>query len=222
MTISRRKFYSFCALLLALLLYWFWPGASWRMVNLPPTATGPWVAFGDSLTEGYGATSGADYPTQLGKLLGFPIRNLGVAGETSGDGLKRITEVEALNPRVVLLCFGGNDVLQGLSRDQMFANLSAMIDRLHARGSFVVLIGIRGAGLLGDKNAEDFKKLAAEKRVKHVPNFLEGLLTEPKYMSDYVHPNDAGYGQIAARLEAELRPLLEKLRPVGEAAIPPN
>ena len=190
------------------------------MTNLPPTATGPWVAFGDSLTEGYGASPGADYPTQLSKLLGVPIRNLGVAGETSGDGLKRITEVEAIGPRVVLLCFGGNDVLQGLPRDQMFANLSAMIDRLQARGGFVVLIGIRGAGLVGDRNAEDFKKLAAEKRVQHVPNILDGLLSEPRFMSDYVHPNDAGYGRIAARLEAELRPLLEKLRPVGAKAIP--
>ena len=220
MTISRRKFYSFCAFLLALLLWWLWSGAAWRVTNLPPTATGPWVAFGDSLTEGYGASAGADYPAQLSKLLGVPIRNFGVAGETSGDGLKRITEVEAIGPRVVLLCFGGNDVLQGLPRDQMFANLSAMIDRLQARDSFVVLIGIRGAGLVGDRNAEDFKKLAREKRVQHVPNILDGLLTEPRLMSDYVHPNDAGYGRIAARLEAELRPLLEKLRPVGAKAIP--
>ena len=192
------------------------------MANLPPTATGPWVAFGDSLTQGYGAGAGTDYPTQLGKLFGFPIQNFGVAGETSSDGLKRIAEVESIDPRVVLLCFGGNDVLQGLSPEQMFANLSAMIDRLQARGSFVVLIGIRGAGLLGDKNADGFKKLAAEKQVKHVSNMLDGLLTEPKFMSDYVHPNEAGYGRIAARLEAELRPLLEKLRPVGEAASSPK
>lgn len=222
MTISRRKLYGCGVLLFSLLIYWLWPGASWRLTNLPPTATGPWVAFGDSLTEGHGASPGADYPAQLGKLLGVPIRNLGEIGETSGDGLKRILAVEALQPRVVLLCFGGNDVLQGLSRDQMFANLSAMIDRLQARGSFVVLIGIRGTGLVGDRNAEGFQKLAAEKQVLHVPNILDGLLGEPRLMSDYVHPNDAGYGQIAGRLETELRPLLEKLQPADEAVISPK
>jgi acyl-CoA thioesterase I len=222
MTISRRKFFCFCATILAALVFWFWPGGLGRFANLPPGAAGPWIAFGDSLTEGYGATSGADYPAQLSKLLGFPIRNLGVSGETSGDGLKRIMEVEDLRPRVVLLCFGGNDVLQSLPRDQMFANLGAMIDRLQARGSFVVLVGIRGTGLVGDRNADGFKKLAAEKKVKHVPNILDGLLTEPRFMSDYVHPNDAGYGQIALRLESELRPLLEKLRPADEAANPPQ
>lgn len=215
MIISRRKFFSLSALVLAALVYWLWPGGSRRLANLPPSATGPWIAFGDSLTEGYGAAPGADYPTQLSRLLDIPIQNFGVAGETSGDGLKRLADVEALGPRVVLLCFGGNDVLQSLPREQMFANISAMIDRFQARGSFVVLIGIRGTGIVGDRNADGFKKLAAEKKAKHVPNILDGLLTEPRLMSDYVHPNDVGYGKIAARLENELRPLLEKLRPMS-------
>src|ERR1051325_1726408 len=100
MTVSRRKFYLFLTLLFAALVYWLWPGHSWRYNNLPPTASGPWVAVGDSLTEGFGANSGADYPAQLSQRLGVPIQNLGVAGDTSGDGLKRIETVEALHPRV--------------------------------------------------------------------------------------------------------------------------
>lgn len=214
MTISRRKLLLFSLIALAILGYCFWPDGL-RYQNLPPTASGPWVAFGDSLTEGYGANSGADYPTQLSKRLGVPIQNLGAAGENSVDGLKRIAEVEALEPRVVLLCFGGNDVLQSLPRAQMFANIGAMIDRLHARGSFVVLIGIRGPSLVGDANAKGFKELAKEKRVMHVPNILDGVLGQPSLMSDYVHPNDAGYGKIAERLEKSLRPLLPKLQPAS-------
>jgi hypothetical protein len=95
----------------------------------------------------------------------------------------------------------------------MFANIGAMIDRLHARGSFVVLIGIRGPSIVGDANAKGFKKLAQEKEVKHVPNILDGILSQPSLMSDYVHPNDAGYARIAERLEKELKPLLPKLEP---------
>jgi acyl-CoA thioesterase I len=210
MTISRRNLLLWSLLALAVLIYFFWPGARGRFQNLPPTANGPWVAFGDSLTAGYGAGDGGGYPAQLSKRLGVPIQNLGEPGATSADGLKRIAEIEALNPRVVLLCFGGNDVLQGLSRDQMFANIGAMIDRLQARGSFVVLIGIRG-NLLKDKNASRFKDLAREKEVKYVPNILEDILSQPSLMSDYVHPNDAGYAKIAERLEKELKPLLPKL-----------
>src|SRR5436190_11645255 len=210
MAISRRNLILLSLLALAILIYFIWPGARWRFQNFPPPAHGPWVAFGDSLTAGYGAGEGGGYPAQLSKRLGVPIQNLGEAGETSADGLKRIAAVEALNPRVVLLCFGGNDVLQGLSRDQMFANIGAMIDRLQARGSFVVLIGIRG-NLLQDKNAKRFKELAREKEVKYVPNILEDILSKPSLMSDYVHPNDAGYAKIAERLEKELKPLLPKL-----------
>src|SRR5687767_3579490 len=212
MTLSRRNLILILALLCAALVYWFWPGRSWGYANLPPTATGPWVAFGDSLTEGYGATGpGGDYPAQLSKRLGVSIQNLGISGETSADGLKRLEQVEALSPRVVLLCFGGNDVLQGLPRDRMFGNVGAMIDRLLLRGSFVVLIGVRGTSVLGDANAEGFEELAEQKKVKHISNILDGILTHPNLMTDYVHPNDAGYAKIAERLEKELRPLLEKL-----------
>lgn len=210
MTISRRTLTLVSLGALAVLIYALWPGRRWDFQNLPPTATGPWVAFGDSLTLGTGAGNGG-YPALLGPRLGVALQNLGVAGETTADGLRRVADVEALQPRVVLLCFGGNDVLRGQSREQMFANLGAMIDRLHAQGSFVVLIGIRGATLLRDANADGFVELAERKQVMHIPNLLDGIIGTPSLMSDYVHPNDAGYEKIAARLEKELRPLLAKL-----------
>ena len=213
MTISRRQLISILLLASCALLYWLWPARHWDLVNLPPRADGPWVAFGDSLTEGYGSTgAGADYPSQLGKRLGVEIQNRGVSGETSADGLKRLAQIEELNPRVVLLCFGGNDVLRSVPRAEMFANIGAMIDRLQARGTFVVLIGVRGRGLVGDGNADGFKKLAKEKGIKLVPNILDDLLSRPSLMADYVHPNDAGYAKIADRVEKELRPLLKKLQ----------
>jgi hypothetical protein len=36
---------------------WWWLGPARQQqdfINLPPSATGPWVAFGDSLTQGKG------------------------------------------------------------------------------------------------------------------------------------------------------------------------
>ncbi len=44
-----------------------------------------------------------------------------------------------------------------------------------------------------------------------VPNILEGVLGDPRLMSDYVHPNDRGYAVIAERLESTLKPLLPAL-----------
>jgi lysophospholipase L1-like esterase len=189
---------------------WF-GGGGYDYRNLPPTADGPWVAFGDSLTEGYGASPGNDYPSLLGKRLGIDIQNLGKTGETSEDGLNRVDAVVALKPRVALICFGGNDALQGRAVSQTTANLAQIIDRLHGEGSFVVLIGIRSASLR-DRNESHYKELAREKEVLYVPDMLQGLAFKPIYMSDAIHPNDAGYGRIAERLDKALKPVMARLR----------
>src|SRR6266446_10233470 len=175
------------------------PGLRTESIN-PPRATGPWIAFGDSLTAGYGAEPGHDYPTLLGRRLGVEIKNFGHYGETSRNGLDRVESVAALNPRVVLLSLGGNDALQQLPPEQIFRNLAAIIGRLQQQGAFVILIGIRST-TIRDKNASRFKKLARETRVFYVPDILAGILTHPQLMSDYVHPNDKGYEAIAGRLE---------------------
>jgi len=124
--------------------------------------------------------------------------------------MNRLDEILRLQPRVVLLCLGGNDGLQQLPTDKTFANLSAIIDRLQAQGSFVVLIGVRSASI-SDRYASHFKKLAKEKHVLFVPNILSGILGTPNLMSDYVHPNEDGYKAIAERLEKILTPFLPNL-----------
>jgi acyl-CoA thioesterase-1 len=179
-------------------------------VNYPPDHGKTWVAFGDSLTSGYGASEGKEYPAQLGTRLGIPILNFGTPGATSHDGLTRVDAVLKADPRVVLLCFGGNDTLNGVSHDETFGNLGTMIDQFHQTGAFVVLIGVRSASVR-DKYRSEFKKLAKEKRVLYVPNILSGVLGNPGLMSDYVHPNDQGYEAIAERLEKVLRPMVAEL-----------
>ena len=190
-------------------LVWRW-WQHYNYANLPPSAPGPWVAFGDSLTEGFGASPGHDYPSVLGERLNLKIVNLGRSGDSTEQGLERLEEVVKLKPRVVLLCLGGNDGLQGKSRERMVTNLGTIIDRLQQEGSFVVLIGVRSASLR-DKNEKPFRALARKKRVLYVSNILKGIFPKPIYMSDALHPNDEGYRLIAERLEKELRPLLGKL-----------
>lgn len=185
-------------------------------VNFPPKAQGPWIAFGDSLTEGMGASEGNSYPALLSRALGVPIQNLGRSGETSKDALNRVEEIAALKPRVLLLCFGGNDGLNGVPATQLFQNMETLIDRFHREGSFVVLIGIRSASLR-DRFEKSFRDLAKQKQVLYVPDFLKGLVFKPVYMSDAIHPNDEGYKIFAARLEKELTPFLEKLKPNDKA-----
>jgi acyl-CoA thioesterase-1 len=192
-------------------LYIFQKCSSTTYKNLPPTARGEWIAFGDSLTAGYGAGEGQDYPALLSKDLGVPIRNLGVPGNTTQDGLNRLDQALELQPRVVLLCLGGNDSLRSMTIEKTFANLASIIDRFQQSGSFVVLIGVHSASLR-DKNETHFKKLAKEKNAFYIPDILEGVLGIPPLMSDYIHPNEAGYRAIAERLGTILRPLVPRLK----------
>ena len=62
--VTRKRIIIFIALL-AVVSGWLWSRQPnhWKLVNLPPAATGPWVAFGDSLTAGTGAAEGSDYPS---------------------------------------------------------------------------------------------------------------------------------------------------------------
>ncbi|MFN7141766.1 MAG: GDSL-type esterase/lipase family protein [Limisphaerales bacterium] len=198
-------------LVIAGVAFLFLKGKPMEYRNFPPTATGEWIAYGDSLTSGVGAADGNDYPTLLAQQLGVKIHNFGVAGNTTADGLNRIDRALALRPRVVLLCLGGNDGLRGLSAEKAFENLGMMIDSFHEAGSFVVLIGIRSASFR-DTNGKKFKELAAEKQVFYISDILDGVMGRPNLMSDYIHPNDAGYRAIADRVARELRPVMDQLR----------
>ena len=164
------------------------------------------------MTAGLGASDGADYPSILGKLLDVPILNFGTPGATSQDALGKVSDVLKADPKVVLLCFGGNDTLNGVPHEQTFQNVSQIIDQFHHAGAFVVLIGVRSASVR-DKYSAEFKSLARQKNVLYVPNILSGVLGRPGLMSDYVHPNDQGYAAIAERLAKILRPLLPNLAP---------
>jgi acyl-CoA thioesterase-1 len=205
----KKGFLVVLVVLLGALAYAMFRPVSYK--NFPPTATGDWIAFGDSLTSGYGAEPGKDYPSRLSQKLGLPIRNLGEVGDTTADGLKRLNEAVNLHPRVVLLCLGGNDGLQKLSPEEMVSNVDRMIGSFQQGGSFVVLIGVRSASLL-DNNGSRFKKLAKQNGAFYVPNILDGVLGSPSLMSDQIHPNEAGYEAIADRLATLLNPLLPQLK----------
>ena len=69
--------------------------------------------FGDTLTEGVGASAGEDYPSVLSRQLGSPVINAGVRGDTTAPALERLAdEVLNKNPRLVILLLGGNDFLR--------------------------------------------------------------------------------------------------------------
>lgn len=181
---------------------------SYEITNIN-TEEGAIVAFGDSLVEGIGSTDGNDFVSLLSNRTGEEIINLGVAGDTTRKGLARLEDVTVANPKVVILLLGGNDAIQKVPIDETFRNLEQIIDRLHASGSAVLLVGIQG-GIIGDKYKKPFKELAEEKKTAFVPDILDDVIGNIKLMADAIHPNNDGYAIVADRIEPVLMELLEK------------
>ncbi len=177
-----------------------------KITNYPSSGDSV-VAFGDSLIEGVGATTGNDLVSQLSKKIGEPIVNLGIAGNTTEEGLARVDRIREFKPKVVIVLLGGNDYLKKVPKAETFKNLNAIITKIQSTGAVVVLLGIQG-GLLGDPYENEFENLAKAKGTVYVSNVLEGLVGNMKYMSDAIHPNDAGYAKIVQRVYSELKKVL--------------
>lgn len=170
------------------------------------------IAFGDSLTAGYRVAEGEGWPEQLSVIVGRPILNRGVSGDTTGDALARLErDVLAEDPRVVLVCLGGNDMLRGMPADQQFENIRTIVRRIQEKGALVVLIGTEGFKILSpvDYGAR-YQALARETGAVYVPDLMEGVLTDPALMADRIHPNAKGYTKIARRIADEAGPYLAR------------
>ena len=166
-----------------------------------PLAPGATIlAFGDSLTHGNGAPSGQSYPAQLEELLGVRVVNAGVPGEVSAAGRERLPGVlEEVQPQLVILIHGGNDFLRRLDVAQTRQNLRAMIEICRQRGADVVLAGVPQLGLFLAP-APFYAELAREYRLPYLEETLSDILKDNRLKSDAIHPNAAGYRQLAAAL----------------------
>lgn len=166
------------------------------------------VAFGDSLIEGVGSTDGGDLVSQLSKKIGEPIINLGIAGNTTAQGLARVDRVLEYKPKVVIMLLGGNDFLRKVPKEETFKNLDTIITKIQNAGAVVVLLGVQG-GVLGDPYREEFEDLAKRKGAVYVSNVLQGLIGRSEYMADAIHPNNTGYAKIVERIAPEIKKVLE-------------
>ena len=179
------------------------------------------VAFGDSLSAGFGAEAGKSYPDYLQKMLdanGYRYRviNAGVSGDTSSDGVERMRDIVSAHPAVVIVEFGGNDGLRGQPVAGTKANLQQMIVTLQKSGAKVVLAGITLPRNYGPEYIRSFDNiytdLAKQYKVVLVPFLLQGVAAaSPGLMQkDGIHPTAAGNEKVAATVYKYLAPVLKK------------
>lgn len=185
--------------------------------------TGPIIScWGDSLTEGWGAPRGLDYPSVLGGLFRGErvVSNHGRSGETSGQITSRFNAAELLNGDTSVFWMGHNNVGQP---DQILNDIESCLGRLLPTPS-----GEKRALILTllNGNFEDHREGAPGHR--QILNLNEQIMTRwpansfdiraavvrassgvndvvsADWRSDDIHLNEHGSAFVAAQVKAYL------------------
>ena len=162
----------------------------------PLSADRPILAFGDSLTSGYGG-EGISYPLVLERLTGIEVINAGIPGEISAKGLKRLPALlDRHLPQLMILCHGGNDIIRRLDRNAMQQNLEQMVRLARERDIEVIFLGVPEFSFFLD--ATDQHDAVAERYgLAYLDETLPDILGSGALKSDNIHPNADGYTRMA-------------------------
>lgn len=182
----------------------------------------PWIlAFGDSLTAGYGLAADASFARRLELLLRrhWPravVHNGGVSGDTTESGLRRLAPLLAAltaKPDLAIVELGANDLLRGIPPARSRANLDAILEEFVRCGIPVLLATLEAPAFLGPVAAgynAIYPQLAAKHGVPTAPFFPAGILGHPDHvLADRLHPNARAIERIA---DAFLPAVLDALR----------
>ena len=177
------------------------------------------LAFGDSLTAGFGVPDAQSYPARLQKIIienGYPhqVVNGGVSGDTTAGGVRRIKWLMKHNPEIVILELGANDGLRGLSLKEMESNLEQIIVICKEGGAKVLLTGMKVPPNYGEEYTVEFEKIYIRLAEKHklslVPFLLEGVAGRREYTQpDGIHPLGSGYSIVVQTIWKYLKTLMD-------------
>jgi lysophospholipase L1-like esterase len=205
--IDRRLLLLIVAVILIGGAAWYWWPTKREYANTPPRNSTV-VLFGDSLARGYGASPGQDLAARLGERFGLKIANLGVVGDQSDDALFRVPQVVAMQPGLVIVIIGGNDMMRGVEKAQTMKNIRAIVEKLLAEGASVCLVGIEPPLMTGISYHSEFRAIADELKLAFVPDALGDILANPSLKADTVHPNSEGYGVLATEIGDAIEPIV--------------
>lgn len=217
--------------LVLIVIGFFWLRGGSSAAPVTPRAIAPEtgvkiIAFGDSLTAGYGLSASEGYPAQLeaalrAEGLSVTVINSGVSGETTRGNLERAAFIRNQNPDLVLLGIGGNDALRQLPIEETQKNIEETITTLQGgvNPPVVVLLEMQAplnAGL-GYKRAFDsmYEEIAAKYSLELLPFITADVFLRSEFkLSDGIHYNEAGYAEVINRYLLE--PIAEIVKTMSE------
>lgn len=167
------------------------------------------LAFGDSLTAGYGLGRGLGFAPQLQAALRrhgikATVHDAGVSGDTTSGGRARLgwtLDGMARKPDLAIVELGANDMLRGVDPSVTEANLDAILAELERREIPVLFAGMLAAPNLDPSYRSRFEgvypKLARQYDATLYPFFLQGVAgNRTLILGDGVHPNFEGIKRI--------------------------
>ncbi|MDE3240381.1 MAG: arylesterase [Paracoccaceae bacterium] len=186
------------------------------------------IAFGDSLTQGYGLPEAQGLVPQLQDWLSahgqdVTVENAGVSGDTSAGGASRIGWTLAGGGDAIIVELGGNDLLRGIPPETTRANLDAVMKAASDKGLPILLIGLPAPANYGPDYQKQFDAiypaLAAKYQAMLIPDYFAPLRAKTDrtqamaaYMQpDGIHPNAEGVKVIVASLGPKVVALLKQV-----------
>jgi acyl-CoA thioesterase-1 len=167
------------------------------------------LAFGDSLTAGYGLGRGLGFAPQLQAALRrhgikASVHDAGVSGDTSSGGKARLAwtlDGMGRKPDLAIVELGANDMLRGVDPAVTEANLDAIVGELDRRGIPVLVAGMLAAPNLDPRYRSRFDgifpRLARNYDATLYPFFLQGVVGDRSLsLPDGIHPNFEGVKRI--------------------------
>lgn len=181
------------------------------------------VAYGDSLTAGYGLAAEHAFPARLEAALrargaDVIIVNAGVSGDTASAGLARLDWTLAEPADGVILELGANDALRGIDPRETRAALEAIMTRFKERGMPVLIAGMAAPRNLGQAYIDAFDPIFPELAVRYgallYPFFLDGVVgVAALNQADGIHPTPAGIDVIVDRIMPHVENLITRIKP---------
>ena len=192
------------------------------LVGASPPPERPLVlAFGDSLTAGYGLDQGLGFAPQLQAVLrrngiAAKVVDGGVSGDTTEAGKARLGwTLDGLErkPDLVILELGANDMLRGLDPGLTEAHLDNMLAELKRREIPVLLAGMRAAPNLDPAYIARFEAIYSSLAKKHgaplYPFFMDGVAGQKGMVqADGLHPTFQGVKRVVTGITPDVKQAL--------------
>lgn len=176
------------------------------------------VILGDDYMAGRDVAFYQAFPVVLERHLrgrGYgnaQVFNVSKEGVTSADAVEMTQEVLRLNPDLIVLAIGSNDIYDKKTVNSIYYNLIKIITDFRNHNVNVFLIGFKAP----DDYEESYTKklngmyryIAQKSNLTLYPDFMDGVASDPRLVGrDTRYPNQRGIKNIVNNIE----PYIEKI-----------